>query len=138
MPAACPVGGLPTDGGNEHPKAVPSTLGGEHPCRAKWQPLVGAARQRLLLLRTGLDSPDLNRRPLDLEESAPESAGEGREPASDALITSNRWSACLDGRADHFVWPVQRMGAHMRSQRSPKATPEDPEVTSDLRRDGRI
>ena len=79
--------GCPTDGGNEHPKAVRSTMGGEHPSGAKWKPLVDAARQRLLLLRTGLDSPDLNRRPLDLEKSPPEPPARSR-PAIRAPVSS--------------------------------------------------
>ena len=79
--------GCPTDGGNEHPKAVRSTMGGEHPSGAKWKPLVDAARQRLLLLRTGLDSPDLNRRPLDLEKSPPEPPARSR-PAMRAPVSS--------------------------------------------------
>jgi hypothetical protein len=70
----------PADGGSEHPKAGRSTIGGEDPSGPRWQPLVAAARQRLLLLRTGHDSPDLNRRPLDLAERSPESAGKEREP----------------------------------------------------------
>jgi hypothetical protein len=77
QPVAGGSAGCPTDGGSEHPKAGRSTIGGEDPSGARWQPLVGAARQRLLLLRTGHDSPDLNRRPLDLEECIPIPATRG-------------------------------------------------------------
>jgi hypothetical protein len=79
-----------------------------------------------------------NRRPLDREESSPESAGKGGNQHADALSASNRWSGCLDGRTRHSAWPVPRMGAHVRSHCSQKLAAETRNQPFDLRRDGRI
>jgi hypothetical protein len=68
----------------------------------------------------------------------PSGRGRGANQHADALNAGNRWSACLDGVTRHSAWPMQRMGAHVRSQSSQKLAAETRNQPSDLRRDGRI